>query len=835
MHTAVQDLRHALRVLLKNPAFTCVALVVLALGIGANTALFSVMDALLFRMLPVKDPRQLVRIREQVSFPAFQKIKARNRVFSGAFAYSYMAVFRASVRIDQEPEQASGVLVSGSYYSVLGLTAEAGRLITPDDDRIPGSGGAQGPVAVISDQYWDRRFHRDLAALGRSISVNGTPVTIVGITPAYFQGVDSTIFPDITLPIMLQPRLAPSASTEMWVHGDRGSIITYDLTDQYGPSVIARLKPGVSMAQAESEVNVLYQQILKDRIGSKIDEQKRRENLGKKLQLIPAASGFETMDAPMRAVLLVITIAVPGLLLLIACANIANLLLARAAARERETAVRLALGAGPFRLIRQFLTESLLLGFVGASLGLLFAYAARRLILNWLAANVAFQFHIAAQTDARVLGFTAAISLLAVLLFGLAPAWRGAKAELASTLKEGGRGLSGGTHWQASKLLVMAQVALSLLLLINAGLLVRTIRNLRLFDPGFSRANLYSVWTTFQGHGPANGATVKDLSRLIRDLPGVRAAAFTFNFPLDGFSGSRFKISVDGRTPFSGDSAYVNRLLVGPGVLEMLGVPLLSGRAISERDDENAPKVCLISATVARLFFNGQDPVGKRFKFERTGAETTPQVIGVVKDVRSPDTKDGILPAVYCPVMQDLPLGDGTVLLRTAGDPKLALTEIRRRFQQYDRNLFLDVKNMEERVNDGIFLQRFMAAVATTFGALALLLACAGLYGVMAYSVSRRTSEIGIRMALGARQQNVIAMVLRETLAVVGIGIILGLAAALVTTRLVASALFGIQPTDPSTIAIAATALFAVALLAGCYLPARRASAEDPLVALRHD
>ena len=832
MSTLFQDVRYAVRVLSKNRVFTGVALVVLALGIGANTALFSVMDALLFRMLPVKSPQQLVRFRSQISFPAFQKIKARNRVFSGAFAYTYNVVLPASVRIDKEPEQASGVLVSGDYFSVLGVPAVAGRLVTPDDDRIPGSGGSQGPVAVISERYWERRFGRDPAALGRSISVNGTPVTIVGVSPAYFQGVDSTILPDITLPIMLQPRIGPSASTELWVHGDQGSFISYDLTDQYGPSMIARLKPGVTLAQAESEVNVLYQQILADRVGSRINEQKRRENLEKKLELLPAGNGFETMDAPMRAVLMVVTIAVPGLVLLIACANVANLLLARATAREREVAVRLAIGAGRRRMIRQFLTESALLGLAGASLALLFAAAGRRLILNWLAANISFPFHIAAQTDMRVLGFTAGVSLVAVLLFGIAPAWRAANAELASTLREGGRGLAGGTGWQAGKLLVAGQVALSLLLLVTAGLLVRTIRNLRLFDPGFPRENLYAVWMTFQGGRPANGQMVREISRRMENLPGARASAFTFNYPLDGFSGSRFKISVDGRMPVSGDDAYVTRVLVGPGVLEALALPVLSGRAVTERDDENAPKVCLVSATVARLFFQGQDPVGRRFKFERTGAETTPQIVGVVKDVKSPDTKDRILHAVYCPVMQDLPLGDGTVLVRTTGDPKVALSEVRRRFQDYDRNLFLDVKSLEARINDGIILQRFMAAVASTFGVLALVLASVGLYGVMAYSVSRRTNEIGVRMALGAEQHNVVGMVLRETMKVVVIGMIAGLAAALAATRVVATALFGVQPTDPITISIAIAAMLAVSLLAG-YLPARRAASVDPMVALR--
>ena len=832
--TLLKDLRFGARMLRRNPGFTAVALLSLALGIGANTALFSVMDALLLRMLPVKDPQQLVQLHSQVSFPAFQKINLRNRVFSGAFAYSYMLLVPASVRIDKEPEHASGIFVSGDYYSVLGVDAAAGRLLMPDDDRIPGSGGRQGPVAVISYQYWQRRFGLDPSIIGKSIMVNSLPVTIVGVTPPTFLGINQTFTSDFTLPIMLQPRVSPSASTELWVHGDQGSMISYDLTDQYGPGLMARLKPGVTLAQAQAELNVLYQQILTDRAGSQINEQKRRENLEKRLELIRGGNGFDLWDAPTRTLLLILMVAVPGVVLLIACANVANLLLARAAARQKEVAVRLSIGAGRGRLIRQFLTESVLLSLGGAVLGLVFAAAGRRLLLSWMMSHSTGPFYLAAQTDSRVLGFTAAISLVAALVFGIAPALRASNLDLAPMLKEGARGLSSGRGWETGKVLVAAQVALSLLLLISVGLLVRTLRNLKLFDPGFSRDNLYAVWTTFQGGRPANGAMVKEISRRMENLPGARSTAVTFNYPSSWFTGSRFKISIDGHIPFSGDDSYVNRELVGPGVFETVGLKLLSGRQIEARDDENAPKVCVVSATVARLFFPGQDPIGRHFKFERPGAESTAQVVGVVGDVKNSDAKDKILHAVYCPVMQDLPLGDLTVLVRSAGEPSVALTELRRRFQDYDRNLFLDVKSVAERVDDSLILQRFMAMIASVFGVLALLLASAGLYGVMAYSVSRRTNEIGIRMALGAGRPKVVGMVVREIMKLVGVGMLVGLAAALAATRLVSSALFGVKPTDPATIAIAVGVMLVVAFLAG-YAPARRAAGVEPMVALRHE
>jgi putative ABC transport system permease protein len=832
--TLLRDLRYGTRMLARSPVFTSVALLSLGLGIGANTALFSVMDALLLKMLPVKDPQQLVQLRSQISFPAFQKVLARNQAFSGAFAYTYMLLLpSASVRIGSEPEQASGVLASGDYFSVLGVDAVAGRTFTANDDSIPGTGGPQGPVAVISYPYWERRFTLDPAVIGKTITVNSVPVTIVGVTPPHFFGTNQSFSPDITLPMMLQPRTSASASTELWVHGDKGSMLSYDLTDQYGPSVIARLKSGVSTEQAQTQLNVLYQQILTERAGGKPDEAKRRENLEKRLELAPAGNGYAGWDPGMRAVLLVIMVAVPALVLLIACANVANLLLARAAARQKEVAVRLAIGAGRGRLIRQFLTESMLLGIGGGALGLAMASGFRRLILNWLTANINVPFHLAAETDMRVLGFTAAISLAAALVFGLAPAFRAVRAELAPMLKDGAR-LSGGGGWETGKALVVAQVGLSLLLLICAGLLLQTLRNLRLFDPGFKRANLYATWTEFQGGRPGNGPMVKELTRRMENLPGATASAVTFNYPSGGFSGARFKISVDGRNPVSGDDAYVNRLLVGPGVFKTMGLQLLSGRQIEARDDENAPKVCLLSATVARLFFAGQNPVGRRFKFERTAAESTAEIIGVVQDVKNTETKDKLLHAVYCPVLQDLPLGDVSVLVRIPGDPTATLTELRRQFQEFDRNLFLQVRSLDDWASADLLLQRFFATLASAFGALALLLATAGLYGVMAYSVSRRTIEIGIRMAVGAGQGSVIRMVVRETMKLVAIGIVIGLLSALAATRLVANALFGVKPTDPITIGIAVFVMIAVTLIAG-YAPARRAASVDPMIALRHE
>jgi predicted permease len=826
--TLWKDFRYAVRMLLRSPAFTAVAVLSLALGIGANSALFSVMDALILRMLPVKDAQELVRLRSSLSFRSYQRIHDNNRSLSGVFAYQTRLF---SISMGQEPEQAIGIMVSGNYFSVLGVKAAAGRLISSEDDRVPGTGGAEGPVAVISYHYWERRFSRDPAILGRTATLNGVPVTIVGVTAPDFYGIFQTFAADITVPIMLQPRIVPSVSTELWAHGDEGSVLSYDLTDDYGPDVMARLKPGVSTAQAQAELNVLYQQILTTRAGSHLDESKRKENSQRKIELQAAGNGSGNFDPQQRALLLIITLAVPGLVLLIACANVANLLLARAAARQKEVAVRLAIGAGRSRLVSQFLTESLVLALAGGAMGLVLAGLGRQMLLAWLNSNLDF-FSLQAQTDWRVLLFTLLVSVLAAVVFGIAPAFRSTNTELAAALKEGARGSSGGRGWETGKMLVAAQVALSLLLLVTAGLLTRTVQNLHQFDPGFNRDNLYSVTTNFLGYkGPQTGALVKQIWDRVRSLPGARAVGLALEmlpFP------HRLPVTVEGYSGASKQEMYVDRMLVGPGFFDAMGIPLMSGRDITIRDDENAPKVCVVSSAMARKFFGNQSPIGRHFTFARTGAEYQVEIVGVSRDVRKADSKDQIWRAVYCPMLQDLPLGGVVVLVRTAGNTTSVMADLRRQFQGIDKNLFLDVRTIYRQLDDSVFFQRFLATLSSTFSLLALLLACVGLYGVMAYSVSRRTNEIGIRMALGAGRGSVIGMVLTETMRLVGMGMLIGLVAAWAATRLIANALFGLTPMDPLTIVSAVLVLGAVALLSG-YAPSLRAARVDPVVALRHE
>lgn len=509
----------------------------------------------------------------------------------------------------------------------------------------------------------------------------------------------------------------------------------------------------------------------------------------------------------------------------------ATLLLARAAARQREVAVRLSIGSGRIRLIRQLLTESFVLAVAGGAGGLLIATWGRRVLLGWISSREGPFFALQAETDTRTLIFTLAASVAATLLFGTAPAIRASKTDLVSTLKAGGRVVTSGRGWEAGKVLVAAQVALSLLLLVCAGLLVRTVRNLQAFDPGFDRQGLYLLHTMFLGYkGPQTGTLLKELWERTSSLPGARAVGIAQTVPPDD---RRLNVTVDGAVNLPQGKIYVDHLMVGPGFFEAMGIPILTGRAITARDDEHAPKVCVVSGRMARAFFGDDSPIGRRFTFQRTGAEYTVEIVGVAKDLNRTDPRGEWRP-VYCPMLQDLPTLNAIVLVRANGDASAVLAEARRQFRELDENLFVDVASMDRRIEDNAFFQRLLATLASVFGLLALLLASIGLYGVMAYSVARRSNEVGIRMALGADRLSVVANVIRETMTPVAAGVVVGLTAAWGATRLIASTLFGVTAMDPATLALAIAAMLTVALLAG-YIPARRAAAVNPLVALRQD
>ena len=822
------DLRYGTRLLLRNPGFAAVAVSSLALGIGANTALFSVTDALMLRMLPVPHADEIVRLRTPLSYPAFRTIRDRTQTLAGMSAFS---VFPASVRTGEDAEQAVGQMVSGDFYSVLGVNAVLGRVLSPDDDRIPGVGGRDGPVAVISYQYWQRRFALDPSVVGRTMTLNGVPVTIVGVAPPKFFGVIQTLSPDLTVPIALQPRVFPSTSTELWVHGDEGSILTYDLTDTYGPEIVGRLKSGITIERAQAELTVLYRQILSARGSTQTEEQQRREHAEQRVDLTPAGNGSGMFQPPERSLLLIVMSAVPAVVLLIACANVATLLLARAAARQREVAIRLSVGSNRMRLIRQLLTESFVLAVAGGAAGLLIAAWGRRVLLTWISSRAGPFFALQAETDTRTLIFTLAASVAATLIFGMVPAVRATKADLASTLKAGGRGVAGGRGWEAGKVLVAAQVALSLLLLVCAGLLVRSVRNLQAFDPGFDRERLYLMHTMFLGYkGPQTGTLLKEIWERTSSLPGARAVGIAQEVPPND---RRLNVTVDGAVNLPQDKMYVDRIMVGPGFFDAMGIPILAGRAVTARDDEHAPNVCVVSATMARAFFEDRSPIGRHFTFKRTGAEYTVEIVGVAKDLKRADPRGEWRP-VYCPMLQDLPSLNAIVLIRADGEASAVLAEARRRFREIDKNLFVDVVSMDRQIEDNVFFQRLLATLAGVFGLLALLLASIGLYGMMAYSVARRSNEVGIRMALGADRRRIVGAVVRETMTLVGAGVVVGMGAAWAATRLIAGTLFGLSAMDPPTLAFAIAVMTVVALAAG-YVPARRAAAVDPIVALRQE
>jgi predicted permease len=829
LEDAWRDLRYGARLLVRSPGFTMVVVCSLALGIGANTALFSVMDAMMLRMLPVSRADEIVRLRTPLSYPAFRTIRDRAQALAGVSAFS---IFPASVRVDQDAEQAVAQMVSGNFYTMLGANAAAGRLLSPDDDRIPGVGGGDGPVAVISYQYWQRRFTLDASTVGRTIILNGVPVTIVGVAAPKFFGVLQTLSPDFTLPIALQPRVSPSTNTELWVHGDEGSMLTYDLTDEYGPSIVARLKRGVAIERAQAEVTVLYQQILAARGSTQSEEQqRRRERAEQNVELTPAGNGSGMFQPHDRNLLLIVMSAVPAVVLLIACANVATLLLARAATRQRELAVRMSMGSGRIRLIRQLLTESFVLAMAGGAVGLLIATWGRRVLLTWMSSRWGPFFALQAETDTRTLIFTLAASITATLLFGTVPAIWASKTDLVSTLKNGGRGVAGGRGWEAGKILVAAQVALSLMLLVSAGLLVRTVRNLQAFDPGFDRKGLYLLHTMFLGYkGPQTGTLLKEVWDRMSSLQGARAVGISQEVPPGG---RRLGVTIDGAVNLAQDRMYVDRLMVGPGFFDAMGIPILAGRAITPRDDEHAPNVCVVSAAMAHTFFGDRNAIGRHFTFKRTGAEYTVEIVGVAKDVKRPDPQGEWRP-VYCPMLQDLPTLNAVVLIRASGDASVVLAAARQQFREIDKNLFVEVLSMDRRLEDNVFFQQLLATLATAFGGLALLLSSIGLYGVMAYSVARRSNEVGIRMALGADRRSVVVKVVGETMTVVAAGVVVGLAAAWGATRLITSTLFGVTAMDPPTLALAIAAMMTVALLAG-FIPARRAAAVNPLIALRQD
>jgi putative ABC transport system permease protein len=809
----LQDIRYAFRALRKNPGFTAVAVITLACGIGANTAIFTLVNALLLRPLAVESPSQLFTVYTTdpknpgdlgVSYPNYEEYRDKNEVFSGLLASSFTGV---TLGTTGEPEQLAAELVSGNFFRVLGVSPLIGRVFRAEEDGAPDA----HPVAVLSHALWTRRFGARREVLGETINLNGHPYTVIGVMRPDFHG--TNIFgPALWAPLAMHRQLyfKPELFRErrfLWLN------------------VVGRLKPGMSPAHAQAGIET---------IAAQLRQAYQRDNEGRSAKVSPVTAGlFGPADRGLVQRAGWILMIVVGMVLLIACGNVANLLLVRAASRRREIAIRLSMGAGRLRLVLQLLTESLMLAILGGALGLLLGFWVRDLLWSMrppLFRNVDFTMTL----DYRVLLFTIGISLATGLLFGLAPALETARADLINELRERAA-QSGGGRFHLRNILVTAQVALSTVALIAAGLFLRSLENARNIDTGFDSAHLalLTVNPGGQGYTPARAQEFyKQVTERMRATPGIGGAAMTNVMPLGGNAFQRsmfpegFEVTPGGR----GILAISN--IVTPRYFETMRIPLLAGRDFRESDREGSTPVAIINEATAKRFWPGQNAVGKRFRFF-TDTFTT-EVIGVVKNTKFFTLGEEPRMCAYSPVLQNYaPMMD--LLVRTPGDPAAILGTMRREVQEFDGRLLLtNVETVSELLNNTLWAPRMAAELLGAFGLLALGLASIGIYGVMAYTVTQRTREIGIRIALGAARGSVLGMVVRQGMSLVIAGVVLGLGGAVAVTRFASAVMFGVDPTEPATFA-AVTALLLLTALLACLIPSRRAARVDPVVALRYE
>jgi predicted permease len=862
MQTIWQDLRYGARMLLKQKGLTAIAVLSLALGIGANTALFSVVDAMLLKKLPVREPDRLVLFgarsprdfsagsysgnssrdpvtgeRVMTSFPyqSFARFREQPGLLSDVFAFGGVSL---NVSADGQADVASGQAVSGNYYAGLGALAMIGRTITDEDDKASAS-----PVAVLSYRYWQRRFSGDPGVIGKQINLNKVAFTVIGVTTPGFDGTGQAgSTRDVTIPIAWEP--------QMYVDRERSNM---NGAGVWWLLIIGRLKPGATIEQARAQLEgVFHQSVVEHRTARQTQAQAQGGNQIKALEpkdfprlTMESGSQGEMNTRQFYAPSLYMLLGVVGLVLLIACANVANLLLARAASRRKEIGVRLALGASRWRLVRQLLTESVMLAGLGGALGILFALWIKD---GLLAVSDWGPKALEPRLDWRVLGFTLALSMLTGIVFGIVPAWRATKVDLAPSLKDNARGSSAASRSLLSRGLVVTQVALSLLLLIGAGLFLRTLLNLQRVEPGFDTRNLllFGVQPGLIGYKDEKLTQLyQQLAERVEAVPGAQAVTFSRMTLLSQGSSSRGVFlraalsappDSEGRIKPTGDG-YVNH--VRENFLEAMGIPLLAGRSLKPHDDAKAPKVVVVNQTFANKYFPDENPIGKRFTFDTKKPDEI-EIVGLARDAKYTRQRDEIPPTAYIPWRQDLRAMSGvTFEARMAGDPNAAVAAVRQAVRDVDGNLPLNnVKTQVEQAEETLRMERLFAKLLSLFGLLAQQLASIGLYGVMAYSVSQRTNEIGIRMALGADRRDVLKMILRQGMALTMIGVVLGLAGAYVLMKYLESKmnlnnmLFGVKVSDPLTYGVIATMLTLVALLA-CFIPARRATKVDPMVALR--
>lgn len=831
-----QDIRYGIRMLLKKPGFTLVAVLSLALGIGANTAIFSLLDAVMIKRLPVQEPQELVLFgkgedqgaslgppignTDLFSYPFYRQVQQRSDMFSGVASLLSMTwTVHGFVNSSNEIEQMEVQLVSGSYFPVLGVNAALGRVLTEADDQNQGG----HPVAVVSYAWWRQRLGGDPAALGRTIKIDETTYNIVGVAPKEFFGTTVGSAPDLWIPLSMEKQLPPAH----WNGRTNDSWRSLHL--------IARLKNGVTPEQANAVVSLLFKQYLQAIAGSQPANQRLQDVERAKLELTPVSRGLSTLREQFSLSLKVL-MGVVGLVLLIASANVANLLLAHGAARRREFAVRLAVGAGRLRLVRQLFTESALLVVVGAIAGTALAWWGTHLLLV-MASDGPEALPLQVTPNLRVLAFTIGVSVLCVLVFGTAPALRASRTEPNNALRGGKTAALSALRNPLGKALVAGQVALSLLLLVGAGLFVRTLINLQRIPTGFNQENamLFKVDTSatgLKGKDPELPAMLREVEEKVEAIPGVQAASFAFyTFHQGMWTGPAYTRERPDMTPALRE---IRNNIVGPDFFAAMGIPLVMGRGFGPQDTAGSQKVAVISESMAQRFFPGGSPLGKRFGIEGPDSTEALEVIGVVKDAKFGKLTEDVAPIAFYPHSQ-APDVLGNLVVRFSGPASSVVPQVRQTIQQINQNLPIDdVVSLSDHVGRSLVQQKLVARLASFFGLLALLLACVGLYGVMSYGVARRTNEIGIRMALGAQNRSVLWLVLREALVLVVIGLVVGVLASLVLTKTAASLLYELKPNDPLTIALATSLLLAVALLAG-YLPARRAVRVDPMMALRDE
>jgi putative ABC transport system permease protein len=821
-----QDLRYGIRMLVKYPGFTCVAVLTLALGIGANTAIFQLIDAVRLRALPVKAPQELAEVRmanmkgarggfarsPSVTNPIWEQIREQQQAFSGIFAWGTDSVNLAP---GGEVRSARVLYVSGDFFNTLGVQPALGRAFKATDDQR----GCGEPGLVISHEFWQREYGGDADVIGRKLTLADHSFEIIGVAPASFFGMEVGRSFDLALPI---------CAVEL-VRGNNNFLsgIMWWLT------VTGRLKPGWSLEQANAEMQAISPGLFEAALPANYPPVSVKDYLGSELIAVPAGSGASQLREKYEQALWLL-LAIAGLVLLIACANLANLLLARASAREREIAVRQALGASRARVVRQLLAESLLLAAAGAAVGAGLAQALNRLLVAFLSTSADPVF-LDLSPDWHVLGFAAGLAVLTCLLFGLAPAIRATRMEPGAVMKSGGRGMTASRErFSLRRALVVAQVALSLVLVAGALLFSRSLGKLLTVDTGFRQDGVLMAEVIFRRLNLPNNRypSFKDeLLDRIRAIPGVDSAAIAHEIPLRDWGGAN--VWIDGADARQAQGTSLSR--VGPDYFKTLEIPLLAGRDFDARDRLDTPMVAIVNEAFARKFLNGASPVGQRFWVEATPGDpdTVYEIVGLVRDTKYEDLREEFVPIAYYAAAQNSGSGPGApVLIRSRLPQAEVVAAVKGVLNEINPAITVSFQGFKPMIEATILRERLMATLSGFFGGLALLLACIGLYGILSYGVASRTNEIGIRMALGARSRDVLWLILREAFLMVIVGVAVGLPMTFAVTRLASTLLFGLTPTDPVSLLFAALLMLAVAMVAS-YLPSRRATRVDPMVALR--